>query len=57
MKFGERQARSSRLAQAHYLAGLGALGNGDTDKARASCEKAVELNPNHLWARVMLAEL
>lgn len=56
-KFGEKQARNTRLAQAHYLAALGALGNGDTDNARASFQKALELNPNHLWARTLLQEL
>ena len=57
MKFGERQARSTRLAQAHYLAGLGALGKGDKASAKGSFEKAIELNPNHLWAHTLLEEL
>lgn len=54
MKFGERQSRSSRVAQAHYLAGLGALGNGDAAGAKAAFAKALELDPNHLWAQTML---
>ncbi|MCJ7838690.1 MAG: hypothetical protein MUP61_05695, partial [Burkholderiales bacterium] len=57
MKFGERQARGTRLAQAHYLAALGALGNGDMASAKGSLEKAIELNPNHLWARTLIEEL
>ncbi|HNR32442.1 MAG TPA: DUF5107 domain-containing protein [Candidatus Hydrogenedentes bacterium] len=57
MKFGERQAHGQRMARAHYLAGLGALGHGDDAAAREQFEKALEANPNHLWARVFLRRL
>ena len=57
MKFGERQAQGQRLARAHYLAGLGALGHDDLTAARDQFEKALQANPNHLWARVYLEEL
>lgn len=56
-KFGEKQARGMELAQGHYLAGLGALGNGDKAKAKEHFEAALKENPNHLWARVQLGDL
>ncbi|MBI3119866.1 MAG: tetratricopeptide repeat protein, partial [Candidatus Hydrogenedentes bacterium] len=55
MKFGTKQARGLQMAQAHYLIGLGAAGNGDLAKARESFEAALQENPNHLWARQQLA--
>ena len=57
MKFGEKQARGTQMAQAHYLAGLGALGSGDTANAKQHFEQALKENPNHLWARVQLNAL
>ena len=57
MKFGEKQAHSQKMARAHYLLGLGALGNGDAARAREHFTKALEENPNHLWARIRLEEL
>lgn len=56
LKFGEKQARGMQRAQAHYLAGLGALGNADAAKAREHFEQAIEENPNHLWARVQMTD-
>lgn len=50
-KFGERQSAANRRAQAHYLLGLGYMGNGDKTKAKSEFEKALELNINHLWAK------
>ncbi len=51
-KFGEQQARQTRLATAHYLQGLGYLGLGRMDAARAEFEQAIRLNASHVWARV-----
>jgi len=56
-KFGERQSKESRLAEAHYIIGLGYLGQGRPDKAKGEFEQAVQLNVNHLWARVELSNL
>jgi tetratricopeptide (TPR) repeat protein len=56
-KFGERETQEDRLAAAHYLLGLGRLGQGETRQAREAFARAVELNPNHLWAIRKLSEL
>jgi len=56
-KFGEGQTEEARKASAHYTLGLGHLGKGRGDMARAEFEKAVELNVSHVWARAQLAEL
>lgn len=53
-KFGERGSAQMRMAQAHYLAGLGHLGLNEMDSARAELRKAVELNAYHLDARTQL---
>jgi tetratricopeptide (TPR) repeat protein len=54
-KFGERRSSSLRLADAHYLIGLGNLGKGETAKARDEFQSAVKLNVNHLGAVTQLA--
>jgi len=56
-KFGEGQTAAAREASAHYALGLGYLGKGQSDKAKAEFENAVELNVSHVWARARLAEL
>jgi tetratricopeptide (TPR) repeat protein len=56
-KFGERQTRQARLADAHYITGLGYLGQGKTNKAEEQFERVLELNVNHLWAAAQLSEL
>ena len=53
-KFGQRRSRSQRLAEAHYLIGLGNLGNGQAAKARDEFQAALKLNVNHLGARIQL---
>jgi tetratricopeptide (TPR) repeat protein len=55
-KFGERQTNEDRLADAHYLLGLGLLGNGQNQKAKTEFAKAADLNINHLWANVWLSQ-
>ena len=56
-KFGERQSARSRLAEAHYLVGLGLLGEVKKREARSEFEQALKLNPNHAWAKVQLSGL
>jgi len=56
-KFGERQTKQSRLADAHYILALGYLGTGQNQKAKDELQTAVKLNPNHLWAKTQLTEL
>ncbi len=54
-KFGERQSHRSRMAQAHYVAGLGELGLGGASNAAGHFRRAVEQAPDHLGARTALA--
>jgi tetratricopeptide (TPR) repeat protein len=56
-KFGEQQSQRSRLASAHYTAGLGYLGLNEKDKARQEFNQALEAGPDHLGAKTMLAQL
>jgi len=49
-KFGEKRAERLRLAQAHFLSGVGALGQGKRDAAAEQFRKALELHPAHLGA-------
>ena len=50
-KFGEKTHREDRMAHAHYLMGLGHLGRGAREQARAEFVEALALNVNHVWAR------
>jgi tetratricopeptide (TPR) repeat protein len=56
-KFGEKTSSRLRTAQGHYALGLGHLGGGNRDAAKAEFEKALELNVAHLGANVELSEL
>lgn len=56
-KFGERRSEAVRTAHAHYLMGLGYLGQGNRREAKAEFEKVIERNVNHLGARTQLAAL
>jgi tetratricopeptide (TPR) repeat protein len=56
-KFGEKQSEALRAGRAHYLIGLGYLGQGRRDEARSEFKRAVEENVNHLGARTQLAAL
>jgi tetratricopeptide (TPR) repeat protein len=56
-KFGQQQTEQARRASAHYALGLGYLGKGLRDEAKAEFEQAVELNVSHVWAKTQLAEL
>jgi tetratricopeptide (TPR) repeat protein len=54
-KFGQRHSSRLRLAEAHYLIGLGKLGNGEAAKARGEFQAALKLNVNHLGATTQLS--
>lgn len=47
-KFGEKQSERVRLAQAHFIAGLGCAGQHKTEEASAHFAKALSLHPAHL---------
>ncbi len=49
-KFGEKRAERLRLAQGHFLAGLGCLGLDRRDDALAHFQEALALHPAHLGA-------
>jgi len=44
---GARQNQRSRLAATHYVAGLGHLGLGEDDQAKAEFKQALEASPDH----------
>ncbi len=54
---GRQQSPRVRLAEAHYVVGLGYLGLNEREKAKAELGKAVESSPDLLGARVALAAL
>jgi Tfp pilus assembly protein PilF len=56
-KFGERRSKDAAQAQAHYVIGLGYLGSGNNDQARAEFEQAVKLDVNQMWAAYQLSAL
>ncbi len=53
-KFGSASTRESRMAESYYQMGLAEYGLGDKAKARENFAKAIELNQNHIWAKLML---
>jgi tetratricopeptide (TPR) repeat protein len=56
-KFGQRQWQYARTANAHYIAGLGRLGLGQTDKAKQEFTEALKEKPDHLGAKIFLENL
>ena len=56
-KFGEKQSQDQKNAHAHYLVGLGLLGQNQTEAARKEFQKVVELDICHIWAKIQLDEL
>ena len=56
-KFGEKESERARIAQAHYLVGLGCLGQGDKARAKNEFAKALELNQSHVAAQAHVREL
>ena len=53
-KFGKKQSNRMRLANAHYLVGLGNRGKGETAKATAEFQEALKLDANHLGVTTQL---
>ena len=53
-KFGQKRSSRFRLADAHYLIGLGNLGKGETAKAQVEFQAVLGLNVNHLGATTQL---
>ena len=55
-KFGEQETPQARQASAHYIIGLGCLGKGDTNAARAEFDTAAQLNVSHVWAKELIRD-
>jgi tetratricopeptide (TPR) repeat protein len=55
--FGQQQLQRSRLADAHYIIGLGYLGLDEKEKAKKAFTETLEVNPAHLGATTELARL
>jgi tetratricopeptide (TPR) repeat protein len=56
-KFGSGRSERYRMADAHYLIGLGNLGKGATEKAREEFHQALKMDINHLGATAQLMAL
>ena len=50
----EQNSQRARLAMAHYVAGLGYLGLGETGTARNQLNEALKLSPAHMGAKTSL---
>ena len=55
--FDQLVKEEPRSARAHYLKGFCHLGKGETQVAKTSLAKAVELNPKYVNAKMLLAEI
>jgi tetratricopeptide (TPR) repeat protein len=53
--FGTPQPANLRIANAHYITGLGYAGLGENEKARAEFSAALAAEPDHLGAKTALA--
>jgi tetratricopeptide (TPR) repeat protein len=49
-KFGEQRTRKAKAASAHFLLGLGLLGQGKTEEARKELTQATQMNLAQPWA-------
>jgi tetratricopeptide (TPR) repeat protein len=56
-KFGQKESDSKRRSHLHYLCALGFLGLGEQDNARKELKAAININANHLMAKVELEDL
>ncbi len=56
-KFGEKQSQQMKKAEQQYLDGLVKRARGDGDGAKTAFIAALELNPNHSWAKAHLGEI
>jgi tetratricopeptide (TPR) repeat protein len=52
-KFGSRRRDEIRKAGAHFLLGLVFLASGHDEEAAAMMDQALDLDPNHVWARTL----
>ncbi len=52
-----QQSQRERLAQAHFTAGLGALGLGRLDEARRQLAECLKICPDHLGAKTQMEDL
>jgi len=55
--FGEQQSQRIRLAQAHYLQGLGHLGLGQDAPAATELSRVLAIRPDHPGAQFMLERI
>jgi Tfp pilus assembly protein PilF len=55
--FNAVQSQRSRLANAHYVVGLGHLGLGEKDKAKEEFAQALQIGPDNLGVKTALAQL
>jgi tetratricopeptide (TPR) repeat protein len=55
--FGQRQSAGARTALAHYVAGLGHLGLGETDKAKSEFELALQTVPDSPGPKLELMQM
>lgn len=54
--FGAQQSQRGRIANAHYITGLGNLGLNEKENAVKQFRQALEIDPAHLGAKTMLVE-
>jgi tetratricopeptide (TPR) repeat protein len=54
VKFGAQQSQRLRVADAHYIAGLGYLGLNQKDEAKKEFAAALQISPDHLGAKTQL---
>ena len=52
-----QQSQRDRVAQAHYVAGLGALGRRRRDESRREMAECLKISPDHLGAKTAVGEL
>ena len=52
-----RRSPQTRLAQSHYLAGLGYLGLNEKDKAKQELAESLKISPDHLGAKEAMARI
>ncbi|MGA3328303.1 MAG: DUF5107 domain-containing protein [Terriglobia bacterium] len=55
--YGRQESPRTRMANAHYLVGLGYLGLNDRDHAKAELTEALQVSPDLLGAQTTLATL
>jgi len=56
-KFGQQATRKTKTAAAHFILGLGFLGQGEVKQAKQRLQQATEMNRSHVWAVYHAASL